>query len=250
MSDDEVKELKELRARAYGPRADIAGDSVALRRLTELEQRSPGLPSDLSARSAAAAPFTPSPGQAKTLARHSPQAQQHDGPLQFTPPSAPATGRRVKVVWIGLLIACVAASTSLTAFATTAAISPAPLIAGTEHTASIALDEGFSWPAMYPQNDARGFSDFLGLTAVASQWDTDGGARQECLSIYETENIDPNSDAYAGGFFGCGAGAFPAAVTVPVENTLPDPLREAFPEGTTLQFVLNNDTVEVYTDKK
>lgn len=61
--------------------------------------------------------------------------------------------------------------------------------------------------------------------------------------------VDAESSSSSGElFYACGAGAFPATVAVPVNDRMPAELVAGFPEGTSLQFILHDSRVDVFSD--
>ncbi len=51
-------------------------------------------------------------------------------------------------------------------------------------------------------------------------------------------------------YSGCQVGGFPGTVEIPLTADAPDELREAFPDATALQFVLDGDRVGVFLDSE
>jgi hypothetical protein len=99
--------------------------------------------------------------------------------------------------------------------------------------------------------DGQRFADFYGLTVVALKgrgW-MGGSADDFCLLLMESEKIERDSNSYSGEVYGgCGAGTFPASVQVSVTDDLPAELRDRFPEGSALRFVLGDGEVAVLSD--
>lgn len=247
MTDDDASELRELRARAYGPAADISRDAEALSRLIELEQHASN-PTRKPAE--AAAPPGRSADDADGIeepAAEPDQSAPTTEAAQLPPTGEPhrwALGRNTMYVGIGIFTATVAAAVALTATATTTA----PLYSETRHETTLTVDPSFSW-SMFPDENTRGFTEYLGLTVVATHWEDEDAAATECLDLYLTARIVSESNSYSGtAFSGCGSGSFPAAVVVPIDQSLPESLRQTFPNDTALQFVLHGSTIDVYSD--
>lgn len=99
------------------------------------------------------------------------------------------------------------------------------------------------WPDTFfgprPAN-GRVFEDFHGLIVLAFPQKSDEGGSQACLYVLTS----PSGSGF--GAVGCGAGSFPATVSMEVVGASPRELRDRFPEGTALQFVLEESGVHVY----
>ena len=63
------------------------------------------------------------------------------------------------------------------------------------------------------------------------------------------EDADLNNRSMSGPMHsGCRVGDFPATVQVAVESGMPEELRDRFPPGSALQFVLDGDRIAVFSD--
>lgn len=245
MDDDVHAELRRLRARAYGPDADISDDPAAQARLWELEQldkpdRSPA-PAAEHASADAAAPD---------------EAPADDGGEQARADARPPllrTRRRVRMAALAL--------------AGVAAVASAATAVGTSFTA---VDRGSGIAqvdALTPSSDVeltevgylgfdpsqvRGFADYYGLTAFAGSTQIDSeGNRADCLLLSDTDDLDDgDASGRSGGVRsgGCGAGPFPATVEFIVTSSFPAQFRSRFPVGSAVQFVLDGDDVGVFSD--
>lgn len=235
MTTDEERELRALRARAYGPGADIAGDESALRRLEALESRR---------RSRSAAP-PDSPGVAESDG--APRAHRDRGDRAIVPPGpGPGPARRglsrpLLWAWSGSLAVATVAAAVVASVATAAFAPPASMVPGARHEATLAIDETFSWPGMFEGGMGRFYTAYAGYVPIA----TTIFGPEECLMLYRADAIDPDSDTYRGdSSYGCGAGGFPPSVVVSVgAETSGEPGVDR-----ALQFVLNGSVVEVYAD--
>lgn len=88
--------------------------------------------------------------------------------------------------------------------------------------------------------DGQRYNEFHGLTVVTYDQNTGDGASRPCLAVLTT----PSGAGFAAG--GCGAGPFPATVSLQITSLLPQALRDEFPEDTSLQFVHDDAGVQVY----
>jgi hypothetical protein len=244
-------ELDALRARAYGPDADIFDDPDAMRRLEELEalHRLPPRPvtpapeaaMDATAGSASDAPVPPHPAEPKeqTEATESSAGEP-------TPPSDPEAAptlaarrwwRRPRVLWVASLVAAVTVTAVVTAFIASSAPRPIAVLEGS------AAD----WPEQLYGDRSEGgrmFADFYGITVVSLPQQFEEGAPAPCLYILRTGDL---ANGMLGG--GCGAGAFSATAAIAVSSTMPKRLRDHFPEGSAIQFVFDGTRVLVYADR-
>ncbi|MCP2635557.1 hypothetical protein K0817_003135 [Microbacterium sp. HD4P20] len=78
-----------------------------------------------------------------------------------------------------------------------------------------------------------------------------------CLTVMATEQVpsaeefDPSSWSFNGPVYsGCAIGAFPASVEVGFDSNTPSELRDRFPSGRALQFVLDGDRLGVFLDSE
>lgn len=280
-----LEELRALRARAYGPHADIELDPAAVQRLRELEAQSSG--STTRSPVAAATDVTstlppepelepqPEPGPEPAPEPESP-ARTDPGTTGSLPAPAAADAatatdepetaerpraepdrtrrlsRRVGLMW-GL---SVVASAALAAGITYAATSMAPVsvssgasqIATLEPSPLIEIPAG--WFGAGPS--ARAF-EFYGLTLFETAHGYIGTG-SDCFMAIPTEQLpaedaDPNNWSMNGPLHsGCRVGDFPATVEVPVDSGMPEELRDRFPPGSALQFVLDGDRMGVFLD--
>lgn len=264
MDDDVHEELVRLRARAYGPEADIANDARALARLAELEDRERRAREDriLAASATDATPsgvsFDPqTPANPHDVAVADTTGGEASGtdpvegaPARRRPRRSPVRSRRALWLW-AVSIAVVAAVTSA-ATATGTTFAPVARTAGVAQVDTLVEDPAFDVPSFFGPigEGARGFPDYLGLTAIVGFQDVAGGARTPCLYLVDAEDLREAGGAFQGGFIfgGCGAGAFAPTAQFVVSDELPEQLRERFPVGTSLQFVFDGDRVGVFTD--
>ena len=239
--DPHLDELRALRIRAYGPHADIHEDEVALARLHELEAHASdvvGDPSNHHEKTAkrgvdwiAADDASADAGQTSVEPEGdesavSTSAVAMDSPVWWR--------RRVPVLWaaagvvVGLLLGI-----GLTL------LQPA----ASDQVAVLHADPDAEWPnqmfGVSPEGGQR-YDEFHGLTVITYEQSTADEDSLPCLAVLTS----PNGAGFAGG--GCGAGPFPATVSLQITSLLPQALRDEFPEGTSLQFVRDGAQVQVH----
>lgn len=272
-------ELRELRARAYGPRADIASDPAAMRRLQELE----------SARSAASSRRRPGDHAATAdsgaggdtaelrVVHPSADASRESGDMldrlgdestweETASPDAPSEaperpGRLARwrvPLWVASVVLTAALAAAITyAFAS---IPPVSSSAGAPQIDTLRLSSARAVPPGWfgAEGDAVS-AEFYGLTVFATPtWSSESGDRSSddrCINVVPSDQLpewrDYTETAWSFGgqmYSGCGMGVFPATAQVPLGEDAPDELLERYPTGTTLQFVLNGDSVGVFLD--
>jgi len=277
-------ELRLLRARAYGPDADILDDPEAMRRLRELEEQArlageasdpagSGAMGDGPAASGVAAvshvAFDPAASGAAASdpaasalrgaedAVHggvgearSARADDRDGPAtraeDGVPPAgavqgpaptpAPARGPwwlRTRVLWIASVVLAAVVASAVTLAASTLS---------TGRVAVLAVDPDAEPPDGFFDQAGEGvvFEEFFGLTAVLAQqvW-----TRGEVLDCVFVRSAAGDAQMATGG---CAGGGFPPTAAMVVTPSFPRELRERFPDGTALQFVVEGSEVHVY----
>jgi hypothetical protein len=117
---------------------------------------------------------------------------------------------------------------------------------------ALAVDPDFRWPENFlgPSEGTAGYEDFFGLTAMTTtggQWQPEG--TDSCILLMPTDELDTDGSSFSGRIYnGCGAGAFPAAVVLTVDESMPAALQARFPVGTALQFVFDGERVGVFSD--
>ena len=279
MDTASLDELRVLRARAYGPQADIDQDPAALRRLHELETlhsatvsaapatpREPAVAPVVGAAepARAATPSPPAPGAAESAApageptSAEPSALPRDDSSADVVPSGKPRKRRISravaVLWALSVVAAAALAAGVT-YATTSMApvstsSGAPQIATLESTSLIELPSG--WFGAGPSS--RVF-EFYGLTLFESSqgYGFDGTG---CFTVVATEQLpaDPSAaDAWTMNtpvYSGCRVGDFPATVQFSIGSNAPQELRDRYPDGSSLQFVFDGDRIGVFLDSE
>ena len=236
MDEEQAAELHALRARAYGPDADIHSDSAALARLHELEALSAS-GSDATAEDAGRV------GEAVSTARRAPSGV--GGETSETAPAVVAEGtsrsrrpdRRTALLWAVSLVVAALIGAGVS-FAVTE-IPPGAV-------AVLEPDPDAPWPGGYGDRgeDSVVFDEFHGLTVVY----TPNGAGEEgtyCLFVALSPDSVGGSNIFTAG---CAGGAFAPTAAIPVTNSMPEELLDEFPEGSALQFVLQDSRVRVYAE--
>lgn len=245
-------ELEGLRARAYGPDADLSADPSALGRLQELE--------DLERRSRVVAAVETPPVEPPAAPAGVPLLDDADDG-DTDGPEAPAVRgpivRRARTLWLWAgSLAAVAAVASAASIAATTFV-PVARTAGVAQVDTLQVDPSADAGAVRSMGfDSSGvsvYTDFHGLTAYTGMTQVDSaGTRAECLVLMDTSTIPApgDSDVSQVGFRygGCGAGAFPATIEFVVTPDLPDAFRARFPVGSSVQFVRDGDRVGVFSD--
>ncbi|WP_349884934.1 hypothetical protein ABRP18_015045 [Microbacterium sp. WHRI 7836] len=283
MSTAADEELRALRARAYGPTADIEDDPAALRRLQQLEARrqprpraedvvppAPAMETIDSEPTRAAEPVSrtrrsrrqPEDAEGDALGVFDTSADDADA----APPTAePAerlaawfSVRTTRILWVVAIVAAAAMSAAVT-FALVkvtpvASSAGAPQIATLDATSDVAIPAG--WMGVGPSSAVF---DFYGLVIVESSGGYyNGSVGSDCLTVARADQVPDKDDfdssngwTYDGPMYtGCAVGAFPATVEVPFDTNMPKELTERFPDGTALQFVYEADHVGVFLDSE
>lgn len=248
----DAQELAALRARAYGPRADLDADPAGLARLRELEAAARvaaggGEPTGTASDTAEA--DVPSDPVSATDEHTQPEAPAEPEALAVVPALRPP--RPVSLTWFiawAASIVAVALIVGGTVFAL-ASIRPVSPHTGAFQVAT--LDEPVtddelrnSW---FPTtNDGliyRFHGLTVGVTGAAQIYGRAAEATERCLFV---GMVGGNDEQYSSGWSGCAAGSFPAVVAFVVGPDAPRELRESYPPGTALQFVLDGVRVGVF----
>lgn len=145
--------------------------------------------------------------------------------------------RRIPVLWAASVVAGVLVGVGLTVLVQT-------MEAG--RVGVLQADPEAEWPEDVwagETDDSRAFETFYGLTVLSQPQLTGDGTQRPvpCLIVFSGVGRNPS---YLGG--SCGAGEFPAQAAFVVGRQAPSELRDRFPAGTALQFVLDGDQVHVY----
>ena len=251
MQDMDVElrsELQALRARAYGPDADLDRDPAAVARLQELEDL------ERQARVEAAVRPPVTPPMAPDAA---PLVVDDDDVEGGVPTVSRPVVRRARTLWLWAgSLAAVAAVASAASIAATTFV-PVARTAGVAQVDTLRVDPSADDSPVrsmgFDSSEVSVYADFHGLTAYAGTTQVDSsGTRAECLILLDTSTLPASGDINASQigyrYGGCGAGAFPATIEFVVTPDLPDAFRERFPVGSSLQFVSDRDHVGVFSD--
>jgi len=259
MNDDVGLELARLRARAYGPGADITDDPAALARLAELERR------EQDARLAAAEAASAPPAVSTDVLSSGLVDERDAEPVGSGEPAASgdpdASSRRWRLpirtrrgLWAWALTVVVVAALSSAATAVGSAFVPVARSADVAQVATLTPDPGRAVPGIFGPagKDGRAYADFHGMTAFVAyaQFGPDG-ERNPCIFLVPTAIVDQlESGNYAGGYsdVGCGAGVFPATTQFVVNSTSPAEFVARFPPGSSVQFVFDGQNLGVFSD--
>ena len=120
-----------------------------------------------------------------------------------------------------------------------------PQNVGAEQVASLRPDSGWDVPEFFAfggdLDDARGFEEFYGLRVVVIAGDSGLPMYDECMWVMTSVDAEESTvNSFEGPMFqGCGAGSFAPVVTFSVTSEFPEQLRRAFPDGTAVQFMLD-----------
>nr|WP_201470715.1 hypothetical protein [Microbacterium hydrocarbonoxydans] len=280
------RELRELRARAYGRDADIAMDAAAVRRLHELESaRSDSVTAERRTR-------TPNP-RARTRAEARAATAPESPPTASRPDRSPVTehdadglgaiersvdddsaadeaetddaGRddrrtRRRATWwaasvVGSAALAAVVTFTLTSTPAVSASSGAPQIETLRLTAaSDRIPVGW-----FGAEDDTIAADYLGFTVftIPGWYEVrdEGDDASNCIAVVKTSQIPPvdrfdqNDWSYGGDVYsGCGIGVFPATVEIPIRGGAPEEFLAGHPEADALQLVLDGDRVGVFLD--
>jgi hypothetical protein len=276
--DAPLDELRALRARAYGPDADIHDDPAALARLQQLETQAreaegPGAPESDASTPAASAEEMDAGGPAAPqtaphpldvfLADTAPPVRQDASPAPTPEAGIPSTGdpstgdpstgdpstgdpadppapiRRPWYRRTRVLWALSLVAAVLVGVGLT--LSVQSLTSG--KVAALAVDDGGTWPATFGERPPGGvlFDEFHGLSVVTFPQGFGLDPTELCLYI-----VAGAGETSTMGSVSCGSGPFPATASLTVTADSPKKLREAFEVGTALKFVHEGDQVQVY----
>lgn len=265
MDEPTTHELAALRARAYGPRADIDGDPVAIARLRELETaaRIAAEPTQSVREAAPSEDDSDTADDAADAAADDTAANAGADDVDAlrllvadsTGVAGPRAPRPVRVGWViawaaSVLVVALTVGGMVFALASIRPVSP---VTGATQVAS--LDDPVPTDdTVWVQRWFGGASgeivafDYLGLVVIQtpSLYYSTG---QECLVVAPRDGFNEENDSFEGAMYtGCRAGSFPAAVQFVVNESAPQEVRDLFADGTGLSFVLDGDVVGVFTD--
>ncbi|HKP07781.1 MAG TPA: hypothetical protein VJU58_11070 [Microbacterium sp.] len=264
-----LDELRTLRARAYGPSADIEDDPAALQRLHELEARraqpAATLPEEPAV--ADAAEMTPStagqpPQPDVLLSDGGGEALISEATSEDEDAPAAGVGRRRKArrrpssglvaLWVLSVLGAAALAAGLTFSLTT--VSPVSAASGVPQIDTLEPDPFIELPAgWFGAGPSSLAFEYYGLTLFETPGGY-GGVGTDCFSVVPTEQLpepgaDVNNWSMSGMYYtGCRVGAFPSTVEFILDSAAPQQLRDRFPSGTAVQFVFDGDRIGVFLD--
>lgn len=257
MDDDVRHELRRLRARAYGPDADIVGDPAAVARLAELEglEREERLPEPPAAPAPVATPPASRLESVASISDDDPTDESDDdGDGDAERERRPLVrSRRSLWAWAISLAAVTALASAATALSLN--VVPVPSSVGAPQVGTLEPDPDAEPPSIFGQRTGadRAFRDFYGVTAFVGFAQVDATEnRSPCVYLLPTAEVSRGEAQGISGDFvygGCGAGIFPATVEFVVAEGMPDAFVERFPIGTSVQFVFDGENVGVYADQ-
>ncbi|MFB7891700.1 hypothetical protein ACFC1I_05840 [Microbacterium sp. NPDC056044] len=256
-----LDELRTLRARAYGPSADIDQDPAALQRLHELEARSsaPDAPASEEADlvvSAEPAPIQARPGETP-VPRGAEDVLVSDEASSTEKEAAPARTRKPRrisgrsvALWTLSVVGAAALAAGLTYSLT--AVSPVDATTGVTQIDTLEPDPFVELPSgWFGAGPSSVAFEYYGLTLFESAGGYSGYGT-DCFSVVGSEQLpepgaDTNSWTMSGVIYsGCRAGAFPATVQFVVDSNAPQQLRDRFPADSALQFIFDGSRIGVF----
>ncbi|GFZ75577.1 hypothetical protein [Microbacterium album] len=249
-------ELEGLRARAYGPAADIHRDPVAQRRLAELEAQLRPRPVTF-----ASAPPEPEPEPAVAIEREPVPASGAASELEAADAGAHRDDQRRRAEsrstrlttrertgWAAALVLAVVIAV-LVSNTFVQRVQADPHGVGATQVTRLAPDTQFELPEFFRGVEGvEGFRTFHGLRPMLIREPNGNGAgAQVCLYVSAEEALEASSDGSVSGtyFPGCGANTFPAVVQFVIVPGMSRELDAAYPEGTAFQFVFDASAGDV-----
>jgi hypothetical protein len=223
------------------PSADVTTDAAAPRSGTTTVGAAAGSAMAVDAGSTVSSTAVAADGGLPSPAETAATATGHDDPSiadagapagNGTPPRSPWWRRRTPLLWAASVAVGVLLGAGLTLAVQAAA-------AG--RVATLNQDPDAEWPNQFFGDrppDALVFDDFHGLTVLTFRQPAQPGSAQTCLYVVTAP------DAFGAGT--CAADAFSPTTSLEVGPDSPDALRERFPRGTALQFVLEGSNVQIY----
>lgn len=257
VDDDAAGELTALRARAYGPTADIGMDAAARARLAELEARERAVRMPVTPAPVPPPLPTPEPTVPRVGARRSddaaPPSTTTTTHITAPEPTTQLPDRTRRVLWGTAWVGSLAAVATVVAVVATAASAqfawPATSMAddGVTFVTHLAVDPDVDVPTNYygGEDDTVVYEAIAGLTPFTFTYDYEGGVNI-CVIAVPSQHIEEPEFASTSAQ-GCSTGAFPAAAALLVTEDAPPVLQQRFPIGTSLQFVLQGDGIDVFS---
>jgi len=184
-----------------------------------------------------------------------------DGGSATQDPDAVRADSRIRrgrvALWIASLVATAAVASAVTWGV--AEITPVATSSGAPQVATLKpVAESGVVGSMFAADGDSPMFEFFGLSlfrGAGAGWSGSSGEAGTCLHVLATEHVPDVSEIESGSwgvdgpiYTGCGAGAFPPAVTIAIDASSPEQLRDEFPDATAIQFVLDGDRVGVFLD--
>ncbi|WP_295832724.1 hypothetical protein [uncultured Microbacterium sp.] len=257
MDDDVREELRLLRARAYGPHADIADDAAAVARLRELEdlERQDRVPPPPRSPVTSAAAAAGSRAAVVTPDGESDEEEDEDEDGDDGPRVRPALVGSKRRLWVWAASLAVVAALASAATAASLTLVPVSAAAGAPQVDTLVPAPDAAVPPVFGQRTGaeRAYENYYGIAAFTGRSPTDATEnRIPCLYLLDADEMGKDDTrAFRGNFVygGCGAGVFPATVQFVVADGMPDAFIQRFPIGTSMQFVFDGENVGVFSDR-
>lgn len=241
LTSDQVRELALLRARAYGPAADIQSDPRALARLRELESLTTTVPALAVPRPAAVdsdperavGPREPAvPAGADAVAVSSARSGGPRSLLRRSLRTVPVLGWVVSAAAMVVVVAVVWGTGQVTALRPDAVLAP---LADSEPPAEY-LRQGVL--GYYPMDEDR-FRQFESIRTLGV-WSADDGHGNRCILV-----ATPGFRRIGGGE-SCAPPGLDPTYDLSIWPGLPSEVTDGLPQGSVIRFVLHGDRVNVW----
>nr|WP_307328264.1 hypothetical protein [Microbacterium sp. SORGH_AS_1204] len=258
MDDGARRELETLRARAYGPDADIDTDPTAAQRLRELEEQQRERHSLPIAVRLPEAGIRGSESDARVpLVDADDPLVDADDPLVDAdePRERRPLVRSKRNLWAWAISLAVVTALASAATALSLTFVPVSNSVGAPQVGTLELDPDAETPSVFGQRTGqeRAYRDFYGVTAFVGYAQTDATEnRNPCIYLLDSDEVAASDSSGIRGNFvygGCGAGVFPATVQFVVAEGMPEAFVERFPVGSSVQFVFDGENVGVFSDR-
>lgn len=255
MTASSPHELAALRARAYGPRADIDDDPAALARLRELEAAERAALRERETECEAQDADVDGPRGSAAPPAEWAERDAVDELRALEASAAPPAPRPIAPAWIiawAASVLVVALVVGGLVFGL-ASIRPVSTATGATQVASLTDPADMSdmeWVRQWfgGSQDMSGYV-YLGLIVARTPQGVFAEG-SDCLLVLRSDGFQEDDQSFRGPVYsGCRAGAFPAAVQFVVGADAPKELRDRFGDGTALSFVLDEDVVGVFASE-
>ncbi len=275
MDAAELDELRALRARAYGPDADIAADPAAAQRLRDLEGRRQA-PADAEAPGAVSRDEGPAEPHREPAATGAASRRTEAGPSSSAvapseigddapAPAAPREplvervrrlGRSMKFAWAAslVLVAGIAAALAWAA----SYVAPVAVSHGAAQVATLTPSDTVEIPGgFYGAGPSSRVWTFHGLVIFETGGGFFGRASDTgCVAAVPATDL-PDPDEFDGSYYSttgqtwvdCSVGAFPATLQMSVGSAMPQELRDEYADARGIQFIVDGDRIGVFVDR-